>query len=152
MTQQIFDLMPGNYVKHSASECEIVTAYQLQKYREYLEGNNKIPKHHRSIQGIPITVELLTSLGFSQTFDGIIYEKVISKEDMKPYHTKEIVISYSTLEKRVYLDTIYVDKITKNEETHYVSLPHIEFIHQIQNLYQSLTGYTLKLNTHETYS
>lgn len=145
------DLMPGNYIKHKESDCEMLTAYQLQKYKEFLEGGRNIPRYYRTLEGIPITEEWLILLGFVQTMNGL-FQKVIEKTETKPYYIKEVVLTYSDLDKNIYLDIVYFDKIQKMDtEEHFHQMPHIKYVHQIQNLYLMLTGTMLKYQEERTH-
>ena len=98
---------------------------------------NGFSQYERFIEPIPLTEEWLVKFGM-KLYDGFSEKRVIYIEKHK-YDTS--LITYSQKEGIV--------RFSNGEQKGSTLIPHIKHVHQLQNLYHSLTGKELTIKENE---
>jgi len=124
------DLMIGDYFQYGKGSITTVFQIVFDRRQGHLI-NGQIPESH--CHPIPLTPEILEKAGFKwEIFYQGFYNKAMSNNSHSPY----IILESS-------LDGIYKIVMFRTSMKIGVSL---QYLHQLQNLYFSLTGEELNIN------
>lgn len=129
------DLRPGNWIEYYITEIETYD-YKV------VESNLDIHNNSHIYRPINITKEILIeSLGFQEWFDKELNQKVVSLDAWCIGHYARFDMDFRGIDK-FYLKSRYDEQSIVLDAQ---ELPHIKYIHQIQNLYYMLTGCELEI-------
>lgn len=115
------DIMIGNYIRDIHSENGFFKVTTLRNCTAIY--GNFYSARYEDLRGIPLTEDILLKAGFEKDYKGFIYKEPIDGYRMR-LRTGDGVFEYC-------LNTNYSIKI--------------QYLHQLQNLFKSLTGNDLKI-------
>lgn len=116
------DIMIGNYIRDRWSENGFFKVTEIRKDKVFY--GNCFKARYEDLVPIPLTEDILLNAGFEFDYKGFIYKEPIDGYRMR-LRTGDGVFEYR-------LNTNYSIKI--------------QYLHQLQNLFKSLTGNELEIN------
>ena len=141
------ELSPGSVVKHIyAEKGEPLEAYDIYKYKKAIERGDET--YYNTIKAIPINKDWLLSFDFKELNFGL-FEKVIDLTRWSTHLHKKFTLFYDIRSDRFTMDITYIrdmGKTSMDTENYYHELPHIRYVHQLQQAIYILSGEKIKFN------
>lgn len=138
------ELMVGNYLELDG-EPEEITGWQIHNMGLVNEGSSA--EYYKRLKPIDINEKWLNLFGFQQHIGGI-WTKTIKRKKIGRDRVDVMEVSWDTISNTISLDTATFDVITGERSIIINEVDGVKYVHQLQNLFFSLTG--RKLFTYES--